>query len=72
MGNKTELETRNGRNGKPGVTRYITFQQKKQKKRKKKGEKKTETGGKKQKITRNTETRQDKLLARQDFRKTRF
>ena len=64
MGNETELETRNGRKWKRDDTRYFIFQQKTRKNRgkneKNRGKNTKKQGGKnrkKQKITRNTETR---------------
>ena len=62
-----------GVNGKQAETRNIIFQQKMRKtggwETGKSGEttKNGETNRKKQKIARNTETRQDKILVRQDF-----
>ena len=63
-----------GVNGKRDKTRNIIFQRK-TRKAGKTGENTHKKQGKKQekeKITRNKETRRDKISARQDFGKTRF
>ena len=74
MGNKTE-ETRNGKQDKKrhfSTTKKLEKQGINRKNRGGNTKKQGEKQEKKLKITRNTETRQDKILARQDFSKTRF
>ena len=61
-----------GVNRKQDETRNIIFQRKTRKNGNKHEKQERKKKQKKQKITRNTETRQYKILARQDFRETRF
>ena len=62
-----------GNYGKRDKTRnIIILRQNLNKKMEKKWKNRLGNNKKNQKITRNTETRRDKILARQDFRETRF